>query len=162
MRQLIPRQPPHPHFIQNHFFLVLTFTFSLNVIIWPFIFGNSPGADNVDQKVWRKRLKPDVMDSLSNTKRYTSFINLKMKTTIKMTICCQRMMMTHLQLNTIERLSKTKRWDPSIILFYFSSRQKEGNHRNSHEICFSQTYEYPAVNNIKAKWLPIGKCCTVV
>ena len=84
MRQVIPRQPPHPHFIQNYFFLVLTFTFSLNVIIWPFIFGNSPGADYVDQKVWRKRLKPDVMDSLSNTKRYTSFINLKMKTTMMM------------------------------------------------------------------------------
>ena len=48
--------------------------------------------------------------------------------------------MTHLQLNTMERLSKTKRWHPSIILFTSLTDRKEENHGNYDEvepICFS-------------------------
>ena len=38
--------------------------------------------DYVDKKVWREKIEADLMDSLSNTKRYTSFVNLKMITTM--------------------------------------------------------------------------------
>ena len=38
--------------------------------------------DYADKKVWREKIEADLMDSLSNTKRYTSFLNLKMITTM--------------------------------------------------------------------------------
>ena len=63
-------------------------------------------------------------------------------------------MMTHLQLNTMERLSKTKRWDPSINIILFTSLtdRKEENHGNYDEvepICMWNGY--PAVSNMNSK-----------
>ena len=82
----------------------------LNFPFCHFLLLNPSDGDYVDKKVWRERLKPDVMDSLSYTKRYTTpFLNMKRITHVMMmmTMITNVMMMTsQFQLNMMERLKK--------------------------------------------------------